>query len=225
MEVKAWVNYSDFNFEDAICGDEEIAAVIKNIRENAYKFGGNDHENRAFCCPLLSNGKALRVSWRKWGEIMAMAYNLKSDDGSWNYSLWYMGEHAPEERKFPKSSNIEINEYPILRDIIYEVSDDEYKNITNPFLYGLALSQKEFEKLNIRSFCKIIFKHNENIIMEAVVNVSNFLYCSIDQSLEALEDTNYAGFDIQKLTNLISKDIVVVYIDIIIDNRKEYNSI
>ena len=225
MEVKAWVNYSDFNFEDAICGDEEIAAVIKNIRENAYKFGGNDHENRGFCCPLLSNGKVLRVSWRKWGEIMAMAYNLKSDDGSWNYSLWYMGEHAPEERKFPKSSKIEINDYPILREIIYEVSDAEYKNIINPFLYGLAFPLQEFEKLNIKSFCKIILKFKKDVLLESVVNGSNFLFCPFDQSAEALEDTNFAGFDKQKLSKLNSEDIVVVYIDIIKDNRKEYSSL
>ena len=85
IKVIGWIDYDNFNFRDAKGSQEEIEAVAKNIRENGYKFGGDDHENHCYCTPLLSNGTALRLSWRSWGYVMAVAYNLKTDKNEYNY--------------------------------------------------------------------------------------------------------------------------------------------
>ena len=64
-------------------------AVIECIRKNGYAFGGDSHQNRKGCCPVLNDGTKVRYSMRGWGSIMASALNIDDPEG-YAYMEWYM---------------------------------------------------------------------------------------------------------------------------------------
>ena len=64
-------------------------AVIECIRKNGYAFGGDSHQNKEGCCPVLNDGTKVRYSMRGWGSIMASALDIDDSDG-YAYMEWYM---------------------------------------------------------------------------------------------------------------------------------------
>lgn len=75
------------------CVDE---AIIKEIRKYGYLFGGDRHEDY---CPVLNDGTYVSYSWRGWGRIMALAYNV---EGECAYMCGYMDSMIkPAARKYP----------------------------------------------------------------------------------------------------------------------------
>ena len=64
-------------------------AVIECIRKNGYAFGGDSHQNREGCCPVLNDCTKVRYSMRGWGSIMASALDIDDSDG-YAYMEWYM---------------------------------------------------------------------------------------------------------------------------------------
>lgn len=74
------------------------AAVIREIREHKYLFGGDAHEDYA---PVLNDGTYADYSWRGWGRIMALAYGV---EGECSYMYAYMDRLIkPEARNYPDS--------------------------------------------------------------------------------------------------------------------------
>ena len=100
--------------------------------------------------PVLSNGKALRLSWRGWGGVMAIAYNLKTDNNDYNYILWYMGEYAPEERSYPKKDVGSYKDQSRQNDTMKAISQiANYAKIGNSY-YNML----NFIQINLNSYSK-----------------------------------------------------------------------
>lgn len=196
VKVINWIDYDNYNFDTADATEEEINAVVLDIKTNGYKFGGDDHENHSCCCPLLSNGKALRMSWRGWGHIMALAYDLKTEDGKPNYILWYMGEYGPEKRMFPKSSGLNKEDIPFGKEFIYELSEKESKVLKNDSFNKLVLPKGYFEQVNLKAFDRVIFKFNNEIVLKGFVNEVKFIRCTLDELFkEEKLETSFPGFE------------------------------
>lgn len=92
-EVIGWTSYDDpdyATFEEK-SPEEYLAArlaVIEDVRQKGYSFGGDSHQNVAFCTPVLNDGRKFCCSMREWGALMAEALREPKDDIS--YMIWYM---------------------------------------------------------------------------------------------------------------------------------------
>lgn len=92
MEIKVigWGHYDDTEFYDsAPLTDEVIEAVVKEIKENGYNFGGDAHQEFPGCAPILNTFQMVRCSTRSWGGIMAKAW-MEDEKTPMSYSLWMM---------------------------------------------------------------------------------------------------------------------------------------
>lgn len=87
-KVVGWTWWSDSDYVEAPLTKEVVDAVAEDIREHGYCFGGDSHQNRDGCVPLLNTGQVARFSMRGWGSVMARAYLKKGFD--MDYMLWYM---------------------------------------------------------------------------------------------------------------------------------------
>ncbi len=103
LHVVGWADY-DSDYPDASYAErpqeEYIDAIIDEIINNKYVFGGDTHQNNPHGVPVLSDGTAVRFSMRAWGVIMATAHGNKTDDGTPNYMDYYSlldSEVIPQE--------------------------------------------------------------------------------------------------------------------------------
>lgn len=101
-EVIGWTAYDNgkypsFEYVSDEDSQEAWDAVAKNIRDNGYSFGGDAHQNRVGCTPILNNGHAFRCSMREWGALMADAWQV-TKEGGYAYMLWYMDDFNEESR-------------------------------------------------------------------------------------------------------------------------------
>lgn len=119
MEIVGWTHYTD-RFKEAENTQEEINALIKELKDNGYVICGDEHDNEDSCSPVLSNGHIMHFSWRGWGYIMAQAKGLTGD---YDYSLYYMKEVSPESSKLPKKY---IDYSKIQCDIIHDIYLSEH---------------------------------------------------------------------------------------------------
>ncbi|MBO6264160.1 MAG: hypothetical protein J6N93_07865 [Clostridia bacterium] len=140
-EVIGWASYDDNypNFDDKKGLKHVYAAriaIIENIRQNGYAFGGDAHQNVKGCCPVLNSGEAYRCSMREWGGIMAEAWSINNDDKH-AYMVFYMNDFGKEDR--PKEAyNIKYPQNKVNRDKIIQ-SDEEF-DVTIPenyYPYGI----------------------------------------------------------------------------------------
>lgn len=92
LSVAGWTDYDNEYFPDCVLTDEVYEAVAQEVRQKGYRFGGNSHQDYSACCPVLSNGCAARFSCRGWGMVIAMAYDLRGQDGQYDYMYGYMDE-------------------------------------------------------------------------------------------------------------------------------------
>lgn len=89
-KVVGWTWWSDCDYEDAPLTDDVIDAVADEIREHDYSFGGDSHQNKSGCVPVLNTAQAVRCSMREWGGIMAIAHLGKYHGVQMGYMGWYM---------------------------------------------------------------------------------------------------------------------------------------
>lgn len=94
-KVIGWTNINDSRFVDfeSTHNPEELfkikTTIIKELRKNGYKFGGDDHLRHKAGVPVLNSGEKVVFSQREWGAIMSQA--LKEDNSSgYAYMKWYM---------------------------------------------------------------------------------------------------------------------------------------
>lgn len=100
-------------------------AVIAELREKGYVFGGDAHEDH---CPVLNDGTLVSYSWRGWGAVMAKARG--EAHGDYDYMKYYMNALIPEDKiKLPPH---EVDEKQIvprqsLRDtFVMHLADEPY---------------------------------------------------------------------------------------------------
>lgn len=105
MKITRWdiitSNVKDFFDSGHSIEDSKKAEdlVIKTIRKNKYKFSGFEHQYCNKCCPVFENDEYFICSQRKWGEIMAKAWNIEDSKNmaytafAWNY--------IEDDKKFP----------------------------------------------------------------------------------------------------------------------------
>lgn len=92
MNIYKVIGWTDWDGEDYPVNKGSVAvdlAVIECVRQNGYAFGGDSHQNRKGCCPVLNDSKKVRYSMRGWGSIMAAALNIDDPEG-YAYMEWYM---------------------------------------------------------------------------------------------------------------------------------------
>lgn len=92
MNIYKVIGWTDWDGNDYHVNKGSVAAdvaVIECIRKNGYAFGGDSHQNRERCCPVLNDGTKVRYSMRGWGSIMASALDIDDSDG-YAYMEWYM---------------------------------------------------------------------------------------------------------------------------------------
>lgn len=92
MNIYKVIGWTDWDGNDYPVNKGSVAtdlAVIECIRKNGYAFGGDSHQNRKGCCPVLNDGAKVRYSMRGWGSIMASALDIDDSDG-YAYMEWYM---------------------------------------------------------------------------------------------------------------------------------------
>ncbi len=87
-KVVGWTWWDNFDYENAPLSDDVIDAVVEEIKAHGYSFGGDSHQNKDGCVPLLNTAQAVRCSMREWGGIMAIAYLGRCVDLA--YMGWYM---------------------------------------------------------------------------------------------------------------------------------------
>lgn len=89
-KVVGWTWWSDTDYEDAPLTDDVIYAVADEIKAHGYSFGGDSHQNKSGCVPVLNTAQAVRCSMRVWGGIMAIAHLGRRHGVEMGYMGWYM---------------------------------------------------------------------------------------------------------------------------------------
>lgn len=92
MNIYKVIGWTDWDDNDYPVNKGSVAAdlaVIECIRKNGYAFGGDSHQSKEGCCPVLNDGTKVRYSMRGWGSIMASALDIDDSDG-YAYMEWYM---------------------------------------------------------------------------------------------------------------------------------------
>ena len=92
MNIYKVIGWTDWDGDGYPVNKGSVAsdlAVIECIRKNGYAFGGDSHQNRKGCCPVLNDSTKVRYSMRGWGSIMAAALNIDDPEG-YAYMEWYM---------------------------------------------------------------------------------------------------------------------------------------
>lgn len=92
LTVIGWTDYDNEYFSSCELTDEVCNAVAAEVRARGYRFGGDSHQDRSGCCPVLSNGCCARFSWRGWGMVIAMAYELRGQNGQYDHMCGYMDD-------------------------------------------------------------------------------------------------------------------------------------
>lgn len=148
-KVIGWTKCTDKRFQSYNQSREAYEALIKDIRENGYKFGGDAHEEYT---PVFNDGTAARFSWRGWGGVMADAWQPNNPD-PYKYSLYYMNENLkPSAIKYPKTGvDFEKIERPTHDFPVYDrkFTDDGY--ICEKTLF-IELTTDELKKIKRGDF-------------------------------------------------------------------------
>lgn len=92
-EVVGWTDYeSDY---PNVGGSDRVLedcyrAIGEEVRKHHYIICGDNHQGYKYGVPVFQDGTCYRGSQRAWGRVMAMAYDEKNDDGTYDYMDFYM---------------------------------------------------------------------------------------------------------------------------------------
>ena len=73
FKVISWTDDPDEKYPSMDGSVAVDRAVMTELREKGYRFGGDAHQERRGCCPVLNDGAKVCCSMRGWGAIMAEA--------------------------------------------------------------------------------------------------------------------------------------------------------
>lgn len=105
------------------------AAIIKEIREHKYLFGGDRHEDY---CPVLNDGTYVSYSWRGWGRIIALAYGV---EGDYSYMCAYMNSMIkPKALNYPGLDSLPKDHRIVPKESLAEIfvmhlADDMFEKV------------------------------------------------------------------------------------------------
>ncbi len=128
-EVIGWTYDSDTKYPEHRTITASVdRAIIKEIREHGYLFGGDAHENY---CPVLNDGTLVSYSWRGWGRIMALAYE---EEGEYAYMMGYMDSMIKEEaRKYPSDGLVEdiriVPKESLTETFVMHLTDEQFEKV------------------------------------------------------------------------------------------------
>lgn len=121
------------------CGDQDYLphqtitasvdmAIVQEIRKHGYLFGGDKHEEY---CPVLNDGTYVDYSWRGWGRIIALAYEI---EGKYSYMYAYMDSLIdPKARKYPEHKAVEdiriVPKESLAETFVMHLSDDMFEKV------------------------------------------------------------------------------------------------
>jgi len=126
-KVIGWTWWGDSDYMNAPLTDEVVEAVAEEINAHGYCFGGDAHQRRDGCVPVLSTGQAVRCSMREWGSVMAWAFFGKHF--SLDYMGWYMDCCIHDE------------------DLCYPEEGVDESLLTHPHYYKSGIKHDRFETL------------------------------------------------------------------------------
>lgn len=132
MKIIGWTCFDDPNREELYPISQPVSwedlyevedMIAEEIRSKGYKFSGYYYQGGQYGCPVFDNGKWYGVSFRRWGEIMAKAYDDHGDEpDTWNYTKWAW--IAPEEETYPNPDDYDGKEpafIPVTKDLLNEI--------------------------------------------------------------------------------------------------------
>lgn len=92
MRVIGWTNWDDsrdiHTYRNDPLYNDRRNAVIRELREKGYRFSGSYHQNGEYGVPVFDDGKALAVTQRSWGAIMADAFPKEVGTDEYAYCVW-----------------------------------------------------------------------------------------------------------------------------------------
>lgn len=91
-KVIGWTEYGNKEYPQnpRPCGNSAWNALVGELRQKGYRFGGDAHQYSDGGVPVLNDGTRLEYSMRTWGEAMAEAV-YGSDPPPKAYMKFYMG--------------------------------------------------------------------------------------------------------------------------------------
>lgn len=126
-EVIGWTSYESTEYPEIDECDEEKyyaarLAVVEEVKKNGFAFGGDAHQYRDGCAPVLNSGEIFRFSWRGWGALMAEAHEENNESGM-AYMNWYMMGYYDEEDEqdvcYPKAG---VDKSKIVKNGVFETN-------------------------------------------------------------------------------------------------------
>ena len=141
-KVIGWINYDDETYPempdgswDELC--EVTKAVVENIKENKYRFGGIYHQVGAAGVPVLNNGMKYICSARFWGDIMAYVWG-----GNYANYAFDLDGYCDTPVKYPQAF---VDESQIVsEDTVFEVG--KYEEFEKVFLEGVKHPELKIAK-------------------------------------------------------------------------------
>lgn len=140
FKVIGWTHYDDPNYP---VSDYSVAidyAVIAELKEKGYKFGGDAHQEMEGCCPIINNGAKACYAKRAWGGLMAEAQGINNDP--YAYMEWYMDGWTREGM---------IGEDGIERQSVYPVECIDKslisENLRGKTIHTMRLAEKPYKSL------------------------------------------------------------------------------
>lgn len=128
-KVVGWTWWNDTDYIEAPHTDEVVEAVAREIREHGYCFGGDSHQDRDGCVPVLNTAQVVRFSMRGWGSVMARAYLTSHFD--LDYMGWYMDCCINDEYlKYPEE-NVDENLFTHPRYFKTGMTSGRYETLKN----------------------------------------------------------------------------------------------
>lgn len=135
--VAGWTDWDTDLFPPAEINNEVFDAVVKEVSERNYLFGGDSHQEMSGCCPVISDGTLARFSHRGWGAVIAAAYDRRGRDGKLDIMAGYMDEMI-------KESAVRQPHRYIDWDIIEDKEERKHYRLPLPFSQNFTAS-KDFD--------------------------------------------------------------------------------
>lgn len=136
LRVVGWTSFeSSYPTRKAVGEEfrEMIHAIIDEIREKGYVFGGEDHQNFIAGVPVFSDGTCFRASMRSWGNIMAMTYSGPNGE-KLTYMDFYMS--LGDDAVYPKLDYIPVRAAVISNTSIGCTTNDDKKIVEEAIALG-----------------------------------------------------------------------------------------
>ena len=148
--VLGWTTYDEDDFVDGTVGmvghggnKEMDEAVANDILCHDYVFTGTDHQDGAYCAPVLNDYRVVRYSTRHFGRVMAKGQGLDPDKEYLTYA-WDALWSDDDLRVFPPETLTYENPAP--PQYAFSLSPDSFEELNKTMLHNGTLIDYEKEE-------------------------------------------------------------------------------